>query len=368
MIQLTVKGQPSYIRHLAHDPEYLFALEFHDLKKQTTYINKEKCSVKVTTLIHSEQWNQLLQMIAEGGDTLAEANEIILEGKMDHTPEEVYTFAPTHIMYRSHSQQKQEETESEVHEKKSKRVASNTKPTVSKRAEQLHVKYDGVCQKCGQRCDKRVVSIQKIQSKMGIVCPDCKNGTTFLIKEVKDQLKQELLQQNLFSREQEILSYFQNFCSQFALVKHEETYRIYWSWETKQIYRKVYVSNEGTIYKVKLNAGGICIPSKFTTHITIKENTFRVFHPTTEMRMDRIRALSDAQKASIGEEEIEKQIQYYKDKKEFSEKIIVKQAENSKRYQVLSGFTAYQAAKKIKPKHIYVTVVVDTCKQVLQSI
>ncbi|WP_277818763.1 hypothetical protein [Bacillus sp. TL12] len=38
------------------------------------------------------------------------------------------------------------------------------------------------------------------------------------------------------------------------------------------------------------------------------------------------------QKASIGEEEIEKQIQYYKDKKEFSEKIIVKQAENSKRY------------------------------------
>lgn len=45
------------------------------------------------------------------GDILAEANEIILEGKMDHTPEEVYTFAPIHIMYRSHSQQKQEEIE-----------------------------------------------------------------------------------------------------------------------------------------------------------------------------------------------------------------------------------------------------------------
>ncbi|WP_240528967.1 hypothetical protein [Bacillus thuringiensis] len=84
--------------------------------------------------------------------------------------------------------------------------------------------------------------------------------------------------------------------------------------------------------------------------------------------MDRIRALSDAQKASIEEEEIEKQIQYYKEKKEFSEKIIVKQAENSKRYQVLSGYTAYQAAKKIKPKHIYVKVVVDSCKEVLQSI
>ena len=39
--------------------------------------------------------------------------------------------------------------------------------------------------------------------------------------------------------------------------------------------------------------------------------------------MDRIRALSDAQKASIGEEEIEKQIQYYKDKKEFSEKLLL---------------------------------------------
>ncbi|MDZ4422653.1 hypothetical protein [Bacillus cereus] len=88
MIQLTVKGQPSHIRHLAHDPEYLFAIEFHDFTKQTTYINKEKCSVKVTTLVHAEQWNQLLQMIAAGGDTLAEANEIILEGKMCHIPEE----------------------------------------------------------------------------------------------------------------------------------------------------------------------------------------------------------------------------------------------------------------------------------------
>ncbi|WJE54416.1 hypothetical protein QRE66_09385 [Bacillus cereus] len=84
--------------------------------------------------------------------------------------------------------------------------------------------------------------------------------------------------------------------------------------------------------------------------------------------MDRIRALSDAQKTSIEEEEIEEQIQYYKGKKEFSEKIIVKQAEKSKRYQVLSGYAAYQAAKKLKPRHIYVTVVVDTCKEVLQSI
>ncbi|PEX80758.1 hypothetical protein [Bacillus cereus] len=368
MIQLTVKGQPSHIRHLAHDPEYLFAIEFHDLTKQTTCINKENCSVKVTTLIRSEQWNQLLQMIAKGGDTLAEANEIIMEGKMDHTPEEVYIFAPVHIMYRSHSQQKQEEIESEVREKKPKRAASNTKSTVSKRAEQLHAKYAGVCQKCGQRCDKRVVSIKKIQSKMGIVCPDCKNGTTFLIREVKDQLQQELLQQNLFSTEQEILSYFQKFCSEFALVNHQETYRMYWSWEKKQVYREVHVSKEGTIYKVRLNEGGRCIPTKFPSRITIKENTFQVYHPSTEMRMDRIRALLDIQKASIEEEEIEKQIQYYETKKTFSEKIIVKRADNSKRYQVLSGYAAYQAAKKLNPRHIYVMVVVDVCTEVLQSI
>ncbi|PGD99982.1 hypothetical protein [Bacillus pseudomycoides] len=367
MIQLTVKGQPSHIRHLAHDPEYLFAIEFHDVTKQMTSINKEEQSVKVTALIRPEQWNQLLQMIAEAGDSLADANEIIMEGTMDHTPEEVYTFAPVHIKYRSHLQQKQEEKEAEIREKKTTRIASKTKSTVSKRIEQLHAKCDGVCQKCGQRCDKRVVSIKKIQSKMGIVCPDCKNGTTFLIREVKGELQQELLQNNLFSTEQDMLSYFQEFCAQFALVKHEETYRIYWSWETKQVYRKVYVSNDGTIYKVRLSAGGTCIPSKFTSHIIIKDNTFRVFHPTTQMRMDRIRALSDTQKASVEEAEIEKQIQYYEGKKEFSEKIIVKQAENSKRYQVLSGYAAYQAAKKIKPRHIYVTVVVDVCKEVVQN-
>ncbi|MBC6975090.1 MULTISPECIES: hypothetical protein [Bacillus] len=367
MIQLTVKGQPSHIRHLAHDPEYLFAIEFHDVTKQMTSINKEEQSVKVTALIRSEQWNQLLQMIAEAGDSLADANEIIMEGTMGHTPEEVYTFAPVHIKYRSHLQQKQEEKEAEIREEKTTRIASKTKSTVFKRIEQLHAKYDGVCQRCGQRCDKRVVSIKKIQSKMGIVCPDCKNGTTFLIREVKGELQQELLQNNLFSTEQEMLSYFQEFCSQFALVTHQETYRMYWSWDKKQVCREVHISNEGTIYKVRLNDGGRCIPTKFPLQITIKENVFQVYHPSTEMRMDRIRALLDTQKASIKEEEIIKQIQYYETKKTFSEKIIVKRADNSKRYQVLSGYAAYEAAKKLKLRHIYVTVVVDVRKEVVQN-
>lgn len=368
MIQLTVKGQPSHIRHLAHDPEYLFAIEFHDVTKQMTSINKEKRSVKVTALIRSEQWNQLLQMITEAGDSLADANEIIMEGTMDHTPEEVYTFAPVHITYRSHLQQKQEEKEAEVHEKKPERTASKTKHIVSKRVEQLHAKYDGVCQKCGQRCDKRIVSIKKIQSKMGIVCPDCKNDTTFLIEDVKDQLQQELIQRNLFSTKQEILSYFQKFCAQFALVNHQETNRKYWSWDKKQLCREVHISKEGTVYKVRLNEGGRCIPTKFPSQITIKENTFQVYHPSTEMRLDRIRALSDAQKTSIEESEIEKQIHCYETTKMFSEKIIVKRADNPKRYQVLSGYAAYQAAKKIKPRHINVTVVIDVCNEVLQSI
>ncbi|PFZ03723.1 hypothetical protein COL63_29515 [Bacillus pseudomycoides] len=128
------------------------------------------------------------------------------------------------------------------------------------------------------------------------------------------------------------------------------------------------MSKEGTVYKVRLNEGGRCIPTKFPSQITIKENTFQVYHPSTEMRMDRIRALSDAQKTSIEETEIEKQIHCYETTKMFSEKIIVKRADNPKRYQVLSGYAAYQAAKKIKPRHINVTVVIDVCNEVLQSI
>ncbi|WP_255261277.1 hypothetical protein [Bacillus pseudomycoides] len=280
MIQLTVKGQPSHIRHLAHDPEYLFAIEFHDVTKQMTSINKEEQSVKVTALIHPEQWNQLLQMIAEAGDSLANANEIIMEGTMDHTPEEVYTFAPGHIKYRSHLQQKQEEKEAEIREEKETRIASKTKSTVSKRIEQLHAKYDGVCQKCGQRCDKRVVSIKKIQSKMGIVCPDCKNGTTFLIREVKGELQQELLQRDLFSTKQEILSYFQEFCSQFALVNHQETYRMYWSWDKKQLCREVHISKEGTVYKVRLNEGDDAFLQNSLLKLPLKKIHFRcTIHP-----------------------------------------------------------------------------------------
>ncbi|MGY1423447.1 hypothetical protein [Bacillus cereus] len=54
MIQLTVKGKPSHVRHRANDPEYLFAMEFHDLTKQTTHIGEEIRAVKVTTLIRPE--------------------------------------------------------------------------------------------------------------------------------------------------------------------------------------------------------------------------------------------------------------------------------------------------------------------------
>lgn len=357
MIQLTVKGKPSHVRHLANDPEYLFAMEFHDLTKQTTRIGKENVAVKVTTLIRPEQWKQLLQMIADGGDTLSDANEIMMEGKMDHLPEEVYTFAPRRIMYRSHSQQKQEEKELEIHGKKDKGNALKIKSTVSKRVEQLHTKYDGVCQKCGQRCDKQVVAIKKIQSKMGIICPDCKNETTFVIRDVKNQLQQDLIQRNLFSTKQEILSYFQQFCSQFVLVSHREMDRMYWSWDKTTICRTVHVSQEGMVYKVQLQQGRGILPAKPNSQVTIEGMLFQVHHSSTEMRMDRIRALSDVQKTSIREEEIQKQIRHYENKQTFSEKIIVKRKENSKRYEVLAGYAPYQAAKKIKPRHIYVTIV-----------
>ncbi|WJE54417.1 hypothetical protein QRE66_09390 [Bacillus cereus] len=128
---------------------------------------------------------------------------------------------------------------------------------------------NGLCFIKAQPVFIKKASIKKIQSKMGIVCPDCKNGTTFVIRDVKDQLQQELIQRNLFSTKQEILSYFQKFCAQFALVNHQETYRMYWSWEKKQVYREVHISNEGTIYNVKRNEGGRCIPTKIPSYFTI---------------------------------------------------------------------------------------------------
>ncbi|HDX9577653.1 TPA: hypothetical protein ROX88_001150 [Bacillus pseudomycoides] len=278
MIHITVKGKPSHVRHLANDPDYLFAMDFHDLRKQTTYIDKEERAVKVTVLIRPEQWNHLLQMITEGGDTLANANEIRMEGKIRHKPEEIYTFTPSSMMYRSHMQQQHEEQKSKAHEKKKKTESSKNESTVSKRVEQLHAKYDGVCQKCGQRCDKKVVSIKKIQSKMGIVCPDCKDGVAFSIQDVKSELEQELLQRNLFSMTQEILAYFKEFCAQFALVGHQETRRTYWSWDKNQIFQKVYISQEGTIYQVRLRKGWVFLPTKPIPQATIKEEKLLVHH------------------------------------------------------------------------------------------
>ncbi|EJR59306.1 hypothetical protein P4G85_29850 [Bacillus cereus] len=111
------------------------------------------------------------------------------------------------------------------------------------------------------------------------------------------------------------------------------------------------------MYKVQLQQGKGILPAKPKSQMTLEGTTYQIYHSSTKMRMDRIKALSDVQKANIKEEDIQEQVRYYEKKKTFSEKIIVKRKEKAKRYEVLSGYASYQAAKKIKPRHIDVTVV-----------
>ncbi|MEW4152270.1 hypothetical protein Q0N88_19320 [Bacillus thuringiensis] len=126
----------------------------------------------------------------------------------------------------------------------------------------------------------------------------------FSVRDVKSQLQQEFLQRNLFSTKQEIVSYFQQFCSQFVLANHQTTDRIYWTWDKTVLCRTVHVSPEGTVYKVQLQQGKGILPEKPNPQVTIEGITYQIYHPSTEMRMDRIGALSDVQEASIKEEDI----------------------------------------------------------------
>ncbi|OQR54886.1 hypothetical protein [Bacillus sp. CDB3] len=351
-MRLIVKGKPSQVRHLADDPEYVFAIEFHDTNTQTTQIEEKKYDLKVTALIHSEQWKQLLQLIAEGGDMLANANEIIMEGKVADIAKQVQTFAPNRIMYRSHAQQKEKEApkngkvkQKQTHEKGDR---------ISNRVIQLHQKYDGVCQLCGQRCDKQVVTIKKIQSKMGIICPDCKEGTTFTIRDINHRLQQELLKHNLFSTKEEMVSYFQQFCKQFVLVHYNARIRMYWSWDKEQICQVVYVSQDGRVRKVKLKENGRILPVKQPPQFPVGDKMFLIQHPVTELKMNKIQPLLSKQKEYVQIGDLQHQMDCYEKEGIFTEKIVVKRIENSTKYEVVSGYTACRAAQKLNLKRIHV--------------
>jgi len=355
-IQITVTGKPSNIKVLSNDPKFLFALEFHNSVEQVTVVNNKEKQMNVTTLVTNEQWNRLLKLIEDGRDTLADANQMIMQGEIEQENIELCTFVPNKIGYISHAQKrfqdeyKLQQSTALMKQKETKVVEDEQmKNVIFEELKKLHEKYEGVCKTCGQRCDKKVVFLQQRQGGKIIVCPDCYNDTSFSIKNVTMELQEELTKRGLFSNVQDMLSYFQQFVFQYTLVSYKNQMRTYWTWDKQQICKSIHVSNEGNVFGVKLGKKG--------KTLTIDNKHFYIMQETNTLLMYKIKGLRKSQKKRVTENEMKEQLQYYGSNQMFSESIIVVKDVESSRYQVIDGYAACQAARRLKLRKVPIVVV-----------
>src|SRR4051812_25498456 len=94
----------------------------------------------------------------------------------------------------------------------------------------IHAKYEGVCQKCEQRCDKRVISVVKENGKDIILCPDCANGKERPIFKVGDGFVKRYESITKWDTDQ-IRVFLEVIPYGMALVYHNPNTRMYWNWD-----------------------------------------------------------------------------------------------------------------------------------------
>ncbi|MBY0224099.1 hypothetical protein [Sporosarcina aquimarina] len=114
----------------------------------------------------------------------------------------------------------------------------------------IHKELDGACQKCGQRCDKRVVSF--IEGENGaslMVCPDCLQGKERPFFKASEEIVSKCVVITGWERAQAEV-FLENIPLGIALVEHGKNYRKYWNWDKSKAIFSISTDHEGNICKV----------------------------------------------------------------------------------------------------------------------
>lgn len=222
--------------------------------------------------------------------------------------------------------------------------------TVGVTLEQIHKELDGQCQKCSQRCDKRVVSV--VDSLM--LCPDCAAGKERPVFTIKD--KELLLCIKLTGWQKEQSEQFlQHMPLGLVLVKYNENIRVYWNFDKKSPIHKILSDHAGIIYKIQFHTK---VVGKRKKSILVKGQRMLIVQKA-HMKIKKIHISEKYKPSTPMEYKITRNLDIYKEHKRFHSRIIVNRENHSESepFTLLDGYTAYIAAKELGVKIVDVVEV-----------
>ncbi|MFS1519571.1 hypothetical protein V1503_24395 [Bacillus sp. SCS-151] len=273
-MKLTVTGKPINIRPCKFENQQIFCLDFEEQSKSIPPKTLPKPGqVAVTAILSEKQWKKLQKSIDECGDTLQNANKLMIQGEVTlDLPMDIVEGDMGLICFQAQYVPKKDNVENDKKQDKKVKASKDEKSTRikdlnaqqptpqaekktkgkqkthdKKEIAELHKRFDGQCQECGQRCDKKVVSIKENAGEKTIICPDCKENNTLTFT-VGEKLVSILIEDTNMS-EHEALQYFTEFPKKYALVYFNDNGRTYWTWDGEQPITSIYCSHKGHIFE-----------------------------------------------------------------------------------------------------------------------
>jgi len=220
---------------------------------------------------------------------------------------------------------------------------------------ELHEELNGVCQKCSQRCDKRVVSIVKDRDNLIMVCPDCKQGNERpYFKASEDHIKKHSSITGWDSVQ--VRDYLQVIPLGLALVHCNENTRSYWNWDEGSHIRMIEAENNGCIIDIRYYPKQKqSVQSKKKDNLQAQLNSdYKVLGYMEKLSIQKVITPKEYQQKKPNPLKIQNKIDYYKKEKRFPNYIVVfreKEGENSS-FVIVDGYTNLLASKEMRLKFI----------------
>lgn len=372
-IHFFTKGKPVTIREVKYEDEYLFCIDFEEESKAAPPKDLPKPEmVSTTAILNTKQFNKLEKIIKEHGDTLETAHQLFIKGEIiNDLPYEVCSGDIAYICFEAQYFPRKEGVEfdgnkttiSLLRENRGKSPNSTKKEAqVSEEIQKLHKQFDGVCQSCGQRCDKKVMSIPEGQAD-SIVCPDCYHHYKKDTVTIEDEILKKFVKHTSMETEA-ARDYLLNYPLQFALTTHNIKdpvfTRKYWGWEESSPIRHLWTGIDGAITSIlfkdgmKINNYKSILRKKKPEYILIKDQKYEVIK-NDEMSLTDISIPDSFLSTTPNPNKIKNKIEYYKLNHSFQKSLVVIQ--NNNKNIIMDGYTMYLAAKKLDLKKVSVQIV-----------
>lgn len=220
----------------------------------------------------------------------------------------------------------------------------------------IHEELEGKCQKCGQRCDKRVVSF--ITDTI-MVCPDCKNGVKPPVFKITEEMIAKVSKISKWGVG-ETKQFLEILPLAVAMVDYTENTRRYWNWDKSKYIYTIETDHEGNYISIKFHKDywSKGKKKKNKKFVYIKKKKYVVIGQDP-INVKKIKIKDEFRESLPREEKIQSKIDYYENNNEFENGIVVinEKLSKNKPHTLIDGYTTFLASKQLKLKTVPVLIV-----------